>query len=483
MLESAAPRPTSLLTDVWDGTFLNSFPIGEPSFFDAPPDELRLCMLLFHDFFNPLRNKTAGKLRSVGCVYMVCLNLPSDLRYDTSYAYLAAIIPGPSEPSMENLQHFLRPIADEMLEFYDPGVWVARTHKYPRGRKVRVAVPLNCMDTPAARAFGGFAGHSHTCFCYLCSATLSFINSNTLLGFHLRTMQDHRARAAQWANAPSLAIRKQLFNANGVRSSEWLRFTWWDAFGGTVVGPMHWTRNVLDKQLRRNMGWSWTLPTGTPEPPNLARPISKLEYEWGLRALCALDGPSFEQYKLPEPLARYMFQDVPETIEYSTSKKELVAVLGVEVLTEVLNDMGRTTLPRWLKHPPRNFGTVSHGKLQAEEYKSLALVSFVFTLGRIWGAHAAGPLRERLDNFLHLMLAVRILSFQSLVESDIVAFEHNYHEYLKGLPVLYPYASRTPVQHMGLHIPSFLRALGPSTRLSESTCEMFIGLLQDISTN
>ncbi|KAH7332668.1 hypothetical protein B0J17DRAFT_580019, partial [Rhizoctonia solani] len=152
-------------------------------------------------------------------------------------------------------------------------------------------------------------------------------------------------------------------------------------------------------------------------------------------------------------------------------------------LTEVQNDMGRTTLPRWIKHPPKNFGTISHGKLQSEEYKSLALVSFVLTLVRLWGTEAQGQFRNRLDNFLHLMLAVRILSFQSLVESDIAAFEYHYSKYLQGLSKLYPYASRTPSQHMGLHIPQFLRTLGPSTRLSESTCKMFIGMLQDIGTN
>ncbi|KAH7335572.1 hypothetical protein B0J17DRAFT_576179, partial [Rhizoctonia solani] len=154
-----------------------------------------------------------------------------------------------------------------------------------------------------------------------------------------------------------------------------------------------------------------------------------------------------------------------------------------EVLTEVQNDMGRTTLPRWIKHPPKNFGTISHRKLQSEEYKSLALVSFVLTLVRLWGTEAQGQFRNRLDNFLHLMLAVRILSFQSLVESDIAAFEYHYSKYLQGLSKLYPYASQTPSQHMGLHIPQFLCTLGPSTRLSESTCEMFIGMLQDIGTN
>ncbi|KAG8706996.1 hypothetical protein FRC11_007780, partial [Ceratobasidium sp. 423] len=181
--------------------------------------------------------------------------------------------------------------------------------------------------------------------------------------------------------------------------------------------------------------------------------------------------------------ANVQVQDLPTTTDYSKQKKDSVAVLSADVLTEIQNDMGRTTLPCWIKHPPRNFGTISHGKLQSEEYKSLALVSFVLTLVRLWGTEPRGPFREHLDHFLHLMLAVRVLSFQSLVESDIVAFEYHYGKYLNGLSKLYPYASRMPTQHMGLHIPTFLRSLGPSTQFSESTCEMFIGMLQDIGTN
>jgi hypothetical protein len=161
-----------------------------------------------------------------------------------------------------------------------------------------------------------------------------------------------------------------------------------------------------------------------------------------------------------------------------------VSLLGAEILSEVRQDMSKTTLPSWLKHPPINFATVDHGKLQSEEYKSLALVSFTITLVRLWGQEGTlAPLRVHLDNFLHLMLAVRILAFQSITEQDITAFELHYGAYLEGLKTLYPLSSFNCVQHLGLHIPHFLRSLGPSTRWSESTCEQFIGMFQKISTN
>ncbi|EUC60721.1 transposase family Tnp2 protein [Rhizoctonia solani AG-3 Rhs1AP] len=445
---SARPSLKEIMTDVWDAPYLSSFSTnGKDNFFEAPDDELRLCMLIFHDGFNPLGNSAGGKVRSVGSFYMICMNLPADIRYDTAYAYLTAVIPGPAEPSKEDLHHFVRPIADDMLEMYDPGIMI-KTHDYPNGRRVRVVVPIGSMDIPAARGFAGFAGHSHTCFCHLCTAILSQIHHVNLDLFQLRSMDTHRAQVAAWASAPDGCSRDKYFKENGVRSSEWLRFEWWNAFAATVVGPMHWSKNILEKHLRRAMGWSWSLTTGIPGTPSLGRPITQLEYEWGVSTMQSCNASELEASHLP-----------------------------------MHNDMGRTTLPQWFKLPPKNFARVSHGKLQAEEYKSLAFVPFVITLVRLWGISPVGPYRERLDNFLHLMLAVRILAFQSLVESDILAFEHHYQTYLSQLAELYPYESRIPVQHLGLHLPAFLRALGPSTRYSESTCEMFNGLLQDISTN
>lgn len=159
-----------------------------------------------------------------------------------------------------------------------------------------------------------------------------------------------------------------------------------------------------------------------------------------------------------------------------------MSVLGLEIVAEIKEDMHRTVIPSWLKNPPPNFATTDHGKLAAEEYKSLSLVSLPITLIRLW-SNADAPFQKRLDHFLHLSVAIRILAYQSLTAHDISLFEFHYQEYLNGLKSLYPFSSIVPVQHLGLHIPYFMRELGPSTRYSENTCEMFIGILEEISTN
>lgn len=145
--------------------------------------------------------------------------------------------------------------------------------------------------------------------------------------------------------------------------------------------------------------------------------------------------------------------------------------------------MARTKIPSWLKAPPKNFGTATHGKIGAEEYKSLAMVSLTITLIRLWGNAQSGPFRERLDHFLDLTIAIRILAYQSISSTDIQTFIHHYANYTNGLKFLYPYCSIIPTQHMGLHIPEFLTKLGPATRFNENPAEMFIGMLQDVPTN
>src|SRR5437763_1866658 len=127
-----------------------------------------------------------------------------------------------------------------------------------------------------------------------------------------------------------------------------------------------------------------------------------------------------------------------------SSKDDKVAIIGKEILSEIRSDMEQTTIPGWLKTPPFNFATVDHGKIGAEEYKSLALVSLPITLIRLWGDPSC-PFRKHLDHFLHLSLAVCILAYQSITAHDIALFEFHYQEYLAGLKELYPFNSITPV--------------------------------------
>ncbi|KAG8724579.1 hypothetical protein FRC09_016908 [Ceratobasidium sp. 395] len=291
------------VSDFWDASFLAQFPENEPkSFFDAPKDELRLVFMVHHDFFNPYMNKTSGKKRSIGMVMMVCLNLPPDIRYNRENVYLVAVIPGPSLPGEDRLNHFLRPIVDNLKEHFDPGVWIARTAKYPRGRKVRSAAPIISMDVPASRDWGGLGSHSHTILCSFCLIIQAYIDVFRPGAFPNRTIEQHRQFVELWNSASTPKARAQIWANHAARHSEWLRFPWWNVITETTFAPMHWTKNILEKQLRENMGWSWTTPAGVPEPTRL-KAISVLEADWGR---LAMQYSSSEELQLPELVLRHL---------------------------------------------------------------------------------------------------------------------------------------------------------------------------------
>ncbi|KAG9097424.1 hypothetical protein FS749_006337 [Ceratobasidium sp. UAMH 11750] len=517
---------------------------------------------------------------------MVCLNLPPDVRYDMKNIYVTAMLPGPKEPTLDNINKFLCPIVDNLHEHYDPGIYVSRTHKYLQGCKIWSVAPVTSMDIGACHAWAGIGSHVHKCFCSFCTATLAQIDDFNISHFSERRTEEHATHANSWNMASSLEARKELWITHGVRYSEWSRFPWYNPFMDTTIAPLHWIKNALEKQIRENMGCSTSILSGIPSvPPPLHRLLSTSEMSWGYLAMLHLSASEFAKCKFPEPLLCYMCRDkglfeaglaskrmiadlnqwrarnnllyangdainkeqnhtvamakaeyflscaegkvtpalstgstmpalrglctkfslpwkpedkknvlMERLVEYYSKNVKVVTIpepprpegdgpiLGMERVAEIKCDMRRTNLPSWLKKPPINFATTDHGKLASEEYKSLALVSLPITLVRLRSS-VAPEVQEYFDHFLHLSVVVRILSYQSLTNHDILLFEYHYQQYVNDLKRLYPFNSVTPVQHLGLHIPYFLRKLGPTTRYSENTCEMFIGMLEEITTN
>ncbi|KAG2740245.1 hypothetical protein P692DRAFT_20753627, partial [Suillus brevipes Sb2] len=59
--------------------------------------------------------------------------------------YLAGIIPGPSEPSGDELNFFLDPVVDDMVESWEHGIRYSRTALNTRGRVTcsAIAWPLS----------------------------------------------------------------------------------------------------------------------------------------------------------------------------------------------------------------------------------------------------------------------------------------------------------------------------------------------------
>jgi hypothetical protein len=123
------------LCDVQDGASIHTLqgPDGRPFMCETNNGELHLAWSLCIDWFNPYHNKTSGKSASIGSIVMACLNLPPELQYKPEYLFLIGLIPGPREPSCEEINHILQPIVSKLILSWLHGTWFMRTHRYARG--------------------------------------------------------------------------------------------------------------------------------------------------------------------------------------------------------------------------------------------------------------------------------------------------------------------------------------------------------------
>ena len=237
----SSDRDPGVHHDIWDAPALRSFvgPDGRTPFMERPEGEGRLLFSLSMDGFNPYQTKEAGKKVTIGAIYMVCLNLPPAIRYKMENMYLVGIIPGPKEPSLHQINHLLSPLVDELLELWHEGIFISQTPHYRKGRRVRCALgPLVC-DLPAARQMGGVASHASRHFCSCCLLKLDDIENLDFANWPTRSQEVHRFIAEQWRDAPTEAMRDNIFEAHGIRWTELLRLPYWDPTHFTLVDSMH----------------------------------------------------------------------------------------------------------------------------------------------------------------------------------------------------------------------------------------------------
>ena len=242
-------------SDIFDGDVLKTFKSSDGSrFLPSVGSEGRYVFGLSVDAFNPFLNKQAGKKASSTAIYMVCFNLPPSTRYKIENVYLAGVIPGPREPSLTQVNHLICPLIEELVQFWNPGVWYSRTPLYRSGRLARVAlVPLIC-DLKAARQVMGHGSHSAKKFCSICTQPWDDRNK---LDEALRVplaWEEYRLRASRWRRAKSQAERDRLFKEHGIRWSVLLDLPYWDPPRFTVIDSMH---TILLGHLHRHCSIIW----------------------------------------------------------------------------------------------------------------------------------------------------------------------------------------------------------------------------------
>ena len=118
---------------------------------------------------------------------------------------ILALLPGPNEVKLHRLNHYLAPLVDELLKFWN-GVNLPVTNNYPTGRNIRLAVICCSNDIPAARKLCGYI--SALVGCHRCYKKANRNESHQGFNFggfddmsewfRMRNSNEHRQNAIIW---------------------------------------------------------------------------------------------------------------------------------------------------------------------------------------------------------------------------------------------------------------------------------------------
>src|SRR2546423_12646047 len=118
-----SPNSQNLKSDIYDGKVWQTLDDGEGNrFFCGDTLDGRLGFSLNVDWFQPCKHIPT----SIGAIYLTILNLPRHIRYLKHNVILVGVIPGPSEPSVTEIHHYLEPMVQE-LELLWNGVSIETT--------------------------------------------------------------------------------------------------------------------------------------------------------------------------------------------------------------------------------------------------------------------------------------------------------------------------------------------------------------------
>lgn len=181
------------------------------------------------------------------------------------------------------------------------------------------------------------------------------------------------------------------------------------------------------------------------------------------------------------------FWQMPDSTKVPTGPAQRATLptqvfLGRETCKKLWLDMQNTILPSWVGRVPRQVGNRKHRKLSADQRRVLATIHLPITLIPLW-KDRQGIFPKLLDNFMDLVVSVR-LAFSHEVSRDLIeAYDSTYSRYLDSMCSLFPQATITPTQHAARHFGQFLEDFGPARDFNCFAFEQQNHLCQQVPTN
>ena len=158
--------------------------------------------------------------------------------------------------------------------------------------------------------------------------------------------------------------------------------------------------------------------------------------------------------------------------------------MSAEEIEQLHSDFSNMISPSWLTPIPTNLGKVNHGKLKADQWRTLGMTYLPVSLIRLWGPLEKDDHRSQiLSVTISLISAVIIASSRTTSQEKADLYLHHMTNYVNGLRDLFPRYKIRPNHHMALHLAEYLHFYGPIYSWWTFPFERLIGLLQRIPNN
>ena len=288
-------RPTTNLGhwgDMYDGKIWKGLldADSKPFFLDSHS----FGILLNVDWFCPFERR---RDISVGVLYAVIVNLPRAIRFKRHNVIIIGIIPN-LEKEPFHLNHYLGPFITELQQLWTGKMM--KTHTFPEGKRVRVALIGVAADIPAARKMCGFVGHNARKGCSKCLKEFpgAVKDGFDFSGFDkeawpMRTKEIHHNSLREINQIRVKSVRKKLESARGARMSILTRLPYFDVVTQHVVDPMHnlflgTAKKMIDIWVKREKMNKKTFPkideiiaTAFSVPGDVGRVPNHFASNWG----------------------------------------------------------------------------------------------------------------------------------------------------------------------------------------------------------
>ncbi|KAF7340362.1 hypothetical protein MVEN_01955500 [Mycena venus] len=383
------PSPSALhTTNVFKASFLKDFegPIPGQLFIDRRDGKrLRLAYVIFLDFFNPNGTRKRSNHDFVGLISAINVGLPLSLRNKPEYTYVC-LLSGRREPSVEQINGYLRIIIDEALIAWEHGIHLSSTGTSPEhGRNVDLAFILSINNLPAARKIAGAASHNSHFFCMVCSCygiSTMYRTDFDHPDWKPRSVDELRRAAEAWRDANTVKEREEIFKKYGVCWLEMWRLPYWNPSQMLVINAMHCVlegtvhyhcRCVLEidetaasktPKVAPAFDYEWR-PYNAEDIPSSFRIHSEKDHKQvtSIRSfICTpLSAQMLYKWRLTQPLVSSSFTFRPKT----------VTLEGLRFIQEVI---AKTVTPSWINSVPKNYGESNAGTIKAVEWRLLATI-------------------------------------------------------------------------------------------------------------